>query len=73
MNDSADDLAEAAKWLYGEPTIIEENEQMDEIERDHKIEALIYEFHETRSIAAACEACDLLYEGLTEGVESGEY
>lgn len=46
---------------------------MDEIERDHKIEALIYEFHETRSIAAACEACDLLYEGLTEGVESGEY
>lgn len=45
---------------------------MDEIERDHRIESLIYEFHETRSIEAACEACDLLYEGLTEGELDGE-
>ena len=45
---------------------------MSDIERDHKIETLIYEFHDTKSITAACEACDLLYEALEEGEKNGE-
>lgn len=29
--------------------------------------ALIREYHETRSIAVACDACDLLYKEMQEG------
>ena len=29
--------------------------------------ALVNEYHTTRSIAAACDACDLLYKEMQEG------
>lgn len=45
---------------------------MDEQERDNRIQDLLIEFHETRSVSAACEACDLLFEALTEGELDGE-
>ncbi len=35
-------------------------------ERDSKIEDLLIEYHKNRSIPAACEACDLLFEALME-------
>lgn len=45
---------------------------MNEQERDDKIQDLLIEFHMTRSVTAACEACDLLFEALTEGELDGE-
>lgn len=45
---------------------------MNAEERDKKLQELIIEYHETRAIRAACEACDLLYDVLTEGVKHEE-
>ena len=37
-----------------------------------KVKALIKEYHETRSIAVACDACDLLYQEMQVGEKSNE-
>ena len=33
-------------------------------ERDDRIQDLLIDFHNNRSITSACEACDLLFEAL---------
>lgn len=35
-------------------------------ERDDKIQMLLIEYRKNRSVPAACEACDLLFEALME-------
>jgi hypothetical protein len=37
-----------------------------------EVKALVKEYHETRSIAAACDACDLLYKEMQEGEKNDE-
>ena len=37
-----------------------------------EVKALVKEYHETRSIAAACDACDLLYQEMQEGEKNDE-
>ena len=37
-----------------------------------EIKALVNEFHTTRSIDAACTACDLLYQVMQEGEKNDE-
>lgn len=37
-----------------------------------EVKALVKEYHETRSIAVACDACDLLYQEMQEGEKNDE-
>ena len=37
-----------------------------------EVKALVKEYHETRSIASACDACDLLYQEMQEGEKNDE-
>ena len=58
-----DDLAYAAQWLYGEPTIYENNEEQDMVINDVLIVDIVKkarEYEKTKSITTATDVCKML-------------